>query len=160
MQIELASIDDLSAITDLWIELAENQRTYSSHLLAEENRTAIRVQLASAIHADNILIATVPDIIGFVMYTMEDGAYTVDLTRGLIQNIHVTPEYRNKGIGTTLMDAAEDILEDRGADIIALEVMAKNQRAREFYTDRGYKMHRVQYERPVENDTHSNPPTE
>lgn len=160
MQIKPASIDDLPQITDLWIELAQNQRTYSSHLLAEENRSAIRVQLASAIHADNIRIATVPNIIGFVMYTMEDGAYTVDSSRGLIQNIHVTPEYRNEGIGTTLMDTAEEILANRGADTIALEVMAENQQAREFYTDRGYKMHRVQYERPVENDTHSNPPTE
>ncbi len=159
MQIEHASIDTLSEITELWIELAENQRTYSSHLLAEENRSAIRVQLASAIHADNILIATVPNIVGFVMYTMEDGAYTVDSTRGVIQNIHVTPEYQNNGIGTALMDAAEDILKERDADILALEVMAGNEQARAFYTDRGYAMHRIQYERPVENDTHSNPHT-
>lgn len=160
MQIEPASTEELPNITDLWIELAENQRNYASHLLAEENRTAIRVQLASAIHADNIRIASAPNIVGFVMYTMEDGAYTVDATRGVIQNIHVTPEYQNEGVGTALMDAAENILVDRGAEIIALEVMAANKRAREFYTNRGYRMHRIQYERPVENDTHSNPHTE
>lgn len=157
MQIEPATIEDLPAITELWIELAQSQREYASHLLADENRTAIRVQLASSIHADNILAASTTDIVGFVMFNLEEGALAVDVTRGLIQNIHVTPPHRNQGIGSALMDAAEDTLRERGAEVIGLEVMAANEQARKFYTDRGYEMHRIQYEQSVENDTHSNP---
>ena len=147
-------MDDVDAIVDLWVRLAESQRAHGSHLFGDRNRTAVRESIVQRVVADNVRTARIDGrIVGFVMVTIDSGRYEQDETRGLIENIFVEPAYRDQGIGSELLDVAERVLRRAGADRLALEAMADNESARQFYRAHGYAPHRVELEKPTENDT-------
>jgi ribosomal protein S18 acetylase RimI-like enzyme len=154
VEIATASMDDVDTIVDLWVRLAESQRAHGSHLFGDRNRTAVRETVVQRIVAENVRIARIDQhIIGFVMMTLDSGRYEQDETRGIIENIFVEPVHRNQGIGSELLDTAEELLRQAGADILALEAMADNESARQFYRAHGYAPHRIELEKPTENDT-------
>nr|WP_082230825.1 GNAT family N-acetyltransferase [Haloprofundus marisrubri] len=139
-------------IAELWVALADGQREFGSHLHAEENRSQIYDAITRHIVTGGLLVARDPDIVGFVMFEPEADGYEQDVPRGTIQNVYVEPEYRNTGVGTALLDAAEGALADAGAGVVRLEAMADNDAARRLYERRGYRLHRVELEKRVEND--------
>lgn len=160
MHVERPGVDEAGAIVDCWVDLARDQRAHGSHLRAGSNREAIRRAVLRHVVTDGLFVARIdPDedgdvIAGFVMFSVESGSYEQDVTRGVIENLYVRPGYRNRGIGSALLSAAEDALAE-DADVIALEVMADNEAARRFYRRHGYDSHRLELERSVENDIHS-----
>ncbi|QCC52954.1 GNAT family N-acetyltransferase [Halapricum salinum] len=145
---------DLDTLVDRWVDLAAGQRQHGSHLEADGNRDRIRETLARQIALSEVRVARQDGrIVGFVSYTIEGSTFARSTTKGLIQNIYVVPELRGLGIGSQLLDVAEDALVAEGADVVALEVMAANEAARRFYMRHGYDAHRVTLEKPVESDT-------
>jgi ribosomal protein S18 acetylase RimI-like enzyme len=168
VEIERPEPDEVDAIVELWVALASDQRSHDSHILPEPNRGVIRDTLARHAVTGGLRAARHSDeVVGFVSFELERGAYESDETRGVVRNVYVAPAYRDRGIGSDLLDAAETALADAGATVVALEAMAGNDRAREFYRNRGYAPHRVQFEKSLggeaateyetaaENDTHS-----
>lgn len=159
--IERATQGDLEAVADLWVELARDQRDYESYVLAETNRETMRDTLAAHQVNDGLLVARVDgEIVGFASFTLERGSLALDATRGLLSNIYVDPAYRDRGIGSALLEVAEDELAARGAEVVILEVMAANDDALRFYERQGYDTYRVAMKRDLEddrseNDTHS-----
>lgn len=146
VRITPATVDDVDPVTDLWIALAESQRAYGSALLAEGNRGAVREWVARSVVTGELLIARDGDgdPLGFVGFTLDRGGYERDRTRGTVSNLYVVPGRRGEGIGTDLLEAAERALRETGAETVALEALAANERAREFYAAHGYEMHRVE----------------
>lgn len=158
--VESATQGDLPAITELWVRLARDQRDHGSFVRGEENRETMRETLAGHLHTNGLLVARKGDsIVGFVTYSLERGSLELDATRGLLSNIYVAPAYRDRGVGTALLEAAEDALADRGAEVVILEVLSSNEAARRFYEERAYEPYRVSMRRSIENrsenDTHS-----
>lgn len=167
MPVAAATSDDVAAVTEQWVELAAEQRDHGSHLLATENREQARDLVAQYVHADNCAVAWRDDggvdccddaCVGFVMFHVETGFYETDSTRGVVDNIFVRPDARGDGVGSSLLDYAEDALRESGADVLAVEALWDNEGARRLYERRGYDPHRVTLERPVESDTHSKDP--
>lgn len=145
---------DLEALIDLWVDLAADQRRHGSHLEADTNRERIRESLARQVALSEVRIACRDDrIVGFVTFTIEGSTFERSVTRGLIQNIYVTPESRGQGIGSRLLQVAESVLREEGADVFGLEAMARNEAARRFYDRHGYEPHRLILEKSTENDT-------
>jgi ribosomal protein S18 acetylase RimI-like enzyme len=165
VRVEPATGDDLAAITDRWVALVADQRAHGSHLRPEENRSEAQDVLSQYVHTDNIAVArTDPEdpsidgpgaVVGFVMFHLETGLYDQDAVRGIIDNVYVDPAYRDRAVGSRLLDYAEGELESAGAEVIALSVMADNEAAQRLYDRRGYEPHRYMLEKPTESDTHS-----
>jgi ribosomal protein S18 acetylase RimI-like enzyme len=153
--IEAATSADIDHITDCWVKLARDQRDHGSHLLAAENRSVVRDSVARHVIENDLLVAREEGIVGFVMFELQTGIYQHSTTRGVIQNIYVEPASRDEGIGSALLDAAEEALRERGAEVLSLEVLARNQNARRLYENRGYEPHRIEMEKSDENDNHS-----
>lgn len=158
--IEPATREDVDRLADDWVDLAREQRAFGSHVLPAENRETIRQTFAAYRLDDSLLVARVGDgIAGFASFTVECGSFELDAARGVLSNIFVRPEYRDRGIGSALLARAEDELADRGVDVVVLEAMADNEDARRFYRRHGYDVSRVAMERPIdphgESDTHS-----
>jgi ribosomal protein S18 acetylase RimI-like enzyme len=149
MDIHVPDTDAADSLVDLWLALASDQRAHGSRLLVEENAQKIRKSILYHIVNDSLLVAVEDDIVGFVMFSVEDGGYEQDRRRGLIENLYVRPERRNDGVGSALIDAAESRLHDREVEAIALEVLVENERAREFYSKHGYDTHRLELEKSV-----------
>lgn len=148
--VEPADTGDADSVVDLWIDLAESQRVHGSHLHGEPNRTPIREAILRHVAGDRLLVARGDGVLGFVMFSIEEGDYEQDLRRGLIENLYVRPDARNEGVGSALLSRAEARLDEHGVDAVSLEVMADNERARQFYRSHGYDPHRVEFEKPLE----------
>lgn len=165
MRVDAARPDELDSLTEQWVDLAGEQAAHDTHVLAAENRATAREMLAHHLAVDGLLVArpesggrddatggpTEP--VGFVTFSLQDGSYTTDVTRGVVENLYVRPGNRNEGIGSLLLAAAEDRLSDRGADVVTLEAMAGNDAARRFYERAGYAVHRVVYEKSLRDES-------
>lgn len=55
--IERPGPGDVGDVVDLWLELAEGQRGFGSHLYAEENRDVIRSQISRSLVVGELLVA-------------------------------------------------------------------------------------------------------
>jgi ribosomal protein S18 acetylase RimI-like enzyme len=155
VSVEAATSADIDRVADLWVELARDQRAHGSHLRADENRPHIRDAVARHIIEESLFVARDEGMVGFVMFELQSGVYEQSATRGIVQNVYVKPERRSEGIGSELLHAAEAALAERGAEVLALEVLATNEDARRLYRKRGYEPYRIELEKSVENDNHS-----
>jgi ribosomal protein S18 acetylase RimI-like enzyme len=154
MEIDAPDTTAAGEVTDLWVDLAEDQRDYGSHLLAAENRTRIREAVVRHIVTDSLLVARDDgDLVGFVMFSVESGTFEQDVRRGLIENLFVAESDRREAVGEQLVSAAETILADRDVEVVALDVLYGNESARAFYDELGYEPHRLELEKVVESDT-------
>ncbi|MFC5280131.1 GNAT family N-acetyltransferase [Halorubrum rubrum] len=174
-RIVAATVDDVDAITDQWVALARGQRRHGSTLLASANRSAVREWVARSVVTGELLVArdggendgandakgggendeadaSEGAIVGFVAFSLERDGYERDRTRGVVSNLFVTPERRGEGIGSALLATAERELAAAGADAVALEALADNERARAFYADRGYDLHRVELRKAIDDE--------
>jgi ribosomal protein S18 acetylase RimI-like enzyme len=157
VEIESPTVADLETLADRWVELARGQLAYGSHLRPAANRGLVRDTIAHHVATGGVLVARTVDeakstIVGFVMFAPESGQYEQDVTRGVIQNLYVVPDWRDAGIGEALLAAAESRLAENGMDVVTLDAMADNEAARRFYRRQGYHIYRVELEKRVEND--------
>lgn len=150
MEITKPSLSATETLVELWLSLAAGQREYGSHLLVSENRTRIRDSLSHHIATGTVLVAGDDPVCGFVTFTVETGSYAQDVRRGLVENLYVESGSRNEGVGTALLEAAEAELRSRDVDVVALDALAENDEAREFYQRRGYRPHRLELEKPMD----------
>ena len=156
VQIETPTMGGVDALADLWVELAEGQRAFGSHLATATNRARVRESISRRVVTGRIRVARAEDrIVGFVMFTVESEGLDRTVSRGIVENLYVVPDRREEGIGTELLEAAERALEKTDATVVALDVLAENEAARAFYRSRGYDPHRVTVEKSIESDTHS-----
>lgn len=152
MDIRRPSLSDVDELVEMWLSLADSQRAYGSHLLVAENRSHIRETIAHYVVADQLRVASADELCGFVMFTVEVARYEQDVERGLIENVYVEPTFRGEGVGTALLDAAEEALRSTGVDVIAIEVLADNEAPRRLYRNHGYSPHRLELEKRVSSE--------
>ncbi|MFO7925954.1 MAG: N-acetyltransferase family protein [Halobacteriota archaeon] len=151
--IESADVEDADTLAELWVELASDQRRYGSHLCAADNGPQIHEAMRRHIATDTALVASrAGDLVGFVTFEKETGRYGQDTVRGIVHNIYVRESDRSEGIGSGLLHAAETALEALGVETVALQVMADNDAARSFYDRHGYNAHRIELEKPINDD--------
>ena len=151
--VSAADTDDAARLADLWVDLAAGQRQYGSHLEAEGNRESIGEAMLRHAVSDTVLLARRAGVaVGFVTFGIESGRYGQDVTRGTIHNVYVEPSDRGEGIGGALLAAAERELDAMGAEVVALEAMAQNDAARSLYDRHGYTPHRIELEKPINDD--------
>jgi ribosomal protein S18 acetylase RimI-like enzyme len=87
----------------------------------------------------------------FYAYSGEDKVGKIWLTTSTregivdwsIYDIETFPEFRGKGFGRAIMQAAEKIVRDAGGDSISLSVFGNNSVARNLYESLGYQTLRV-----------------
>ncbi len=58
----------------------------------------------------------------------------------IVSTISVSAEARGLGIGTKLMNAAEDLAKQRGKEFMSLAVIGENESARKLYERLGYRV--------------------
>jgi ribosomal protein S18 acetylase RimI-like enzyme len=91
-----------------------------------------------------IWITELPEagLIGQLFLSLHSGRPELSdgVTRGYIYGVRVRPEYRNRGIGTQLMLAAETELIERGFSYATLNVGQENPKAQRLYERLGYRI--------------------
>jgi ribosomal protein S18 acetylase RimI-like enzyme len=154
--VEPAAPGDADAVATLWVALAQDQRRHGSRLLAETNRAAVRASIARHAADGGVAVARDgDDVAGFVRFDVDHGPLSQSVKRGIVRDLYVVSGRRGEGIGSRLLDHAEATLRDRGVDVVAVEAVAGNDDAVRFYERRGYRPHRIEFEREVESDKRS-----
>ena len=98
-----------------------------------------RSELESLIAAPNAFVIIAeegnePSIAGFIL------THILQRKIGHLVTLDVLPQYRNRGIGSRLLAAAEERLRGQGVRVVYLESAVDNQPAIHLYQTRGYQI--------------------
>ena len=93
------------------------------------------------------------DVIGYAYATVEGYDYmALRGPAGVIQDIIVDAEYRGRGVGRLLLDAALAELKARGASQVVLSTAERNQAAQRLFARAGFRRTMVEMTRELEGD--------
>lgn len=113
---------------------AQNE-IFSDYIMPMRSSAAFFVDFLQSVggRMENVIIALDGNrIVGYVNPV-------VDGKEAWIGGVGVVPGYRGKGLGTRLMQAAEEFSRDRGAEASILEVIEGNEKAHRLYKTLGYE---------------------
>lgn len=99
-------------------------------MLAEGYSTELLEETVAASETD-FFVATLDDeVVGYVSAMPDESGDVGEV------NVYVDPEHWREGIGTRLLDRAEEALADRGVDRVRDYVLAENDAGNAFYRSR------------------------
>jgi ribosomal protein S18 acetylase RimI-like enzyme len=126
------TIDDHAAILALW------QRA-GLHSIRPEGRDS-RSEFEKQFAGGQIAIGLVENdqLIGVVIATH-------DTRKGWINRLAIDPDYRHKGYGEQLVNAAEDVLHEAGMHLIAAFIEEGNTASLSLFEKLGYAVHQDIY---------------
>lgn len=107
-----------------WLEAHGNTRGFFSDVYLTQ------AQIRAANDRDSVLLASSD---GKRLGVLELIFDTESPSVGRIALIYVEPEYRNSGLGRTLIGAAEALMKERGKNVASLNVAVTNENALGFY---------------------------
>jgi ribosomal protein S18 acetylase RimI-like enzyme len=107
----------------LFRQAYEEMQTGSRHLLVLERKST-------------------GEVVGqvFIQWNSSDIRYADGRRRGYLYALRVKPDYRERGLGTRLLRAAEEILLRRGMRTASIGVEKSNPRARALYERYGFRV--------------------
>ncbi len=68
---------------------------------------------------------------------------------GLLDELYVAPDRRNLGLGSALLKAAEDVVGERGGEVLEINVDSDDVDARRFYERHGYRNTEHRSDKPL-----------
>ncbi len=85
-------------------------------------------------------------VIGYLWVTFSEiGDYNITVAE--LRDIIVTVDYRRRGIGQRMLEHAEELARERGADIFRSETGIDNIASQRLHTSSGFDTYRIQYEK-------------
>ena len=150
--IRVATIDDVEALADVYISSARHHVAIDPEFYVVPDREVVAKDLRDALGTEDEgrVVRLVAEVDGSVV-----GSATVELRRpnaasmlaprvAAAVGVAVLEDRRGGGIGSRLMEAAEDWARQRGATLMMLDTSAANAEAVRFYKERhGYRLRGV-----------------
>lgn len=152
VRIRLATIDDVEALTEIYLSSARHHATLDPSFYHVPEREAVTQGLRGELSADDPerTARLVAEINGAVVGSADvklrspGPASMVRPRRATNVGVAVLDAWRGRGIGSRLMDAAEAWAREHGAGLMLLDASAANEEARRFYEERhGYRLRGV-----------------
>jgi GNAT superfamily N-acetyltransferase len=136
--------DDAAEAARLWMRSAEehtaHDRIYETAPGAEKTMRRFLADVANSGYSFLFVAAAGDRTVGFISGELRQGSPTfLPRTWASVDDVFVEPEYRNRGMGSALLQSVRDWAQERGADGISLQVAAANARGRKFYEDLGFR---------------------
>jgi GNAT superfamily N-acetyltransferase len=120
--VHLMAIDDVSGTSADWDETdAQIYRDALAAIDADPNQELFVVELDGT-PVGTFQLTRIPGI----------------MRRGLIESVHIVPEYRNKGLGSKMMRWAADRAREHGCGMVQLTSNKKRIDAHRFYRTLGF----------------------
>ncbi len=93
-----------------------------------------------AIRADWFSALTDPDWDTYIALEDDEAVGVVSVGHGVLQTLYVMPDFRSRGVGSTLHDLALVRLREMNVQEARLWTLTENRRARAFYEKRGWSL--------------------
>lgn len=135
---------DLYHITNLWYELARmHESIMNGYDLSTQAKKEWHEMMEDNLTRDNYITFVAEDgneIIGFASATLRRRASFFRIqTMGVIMDIYVKESRRGEGIGSELVEAAEDWIRSKGVRLAVVTVAPENSLGGDFWSGRGYE---------------------
>lgn len=142
-KVRYADKKDLDQIVSLVIRLKKlNEEFDPLYTVREDIEEAARDYISKSFDREDVFILVAEDagkIVGMIRVEIRSRLFYQPIFEGVITDLYVNPAYRNKGVGTLLLDEAVKALRARGISIMSAEFPPMNKIAVEFYQKRGFK---------------------
>ena len=144
IRIRSARREDAAETARLWMQSAKEHAAYDEVYVtapdAERMMRRFLSDLASGPQTFLFVATSEGQTVGFISGELREGSPTFrPKTWSSIEDVFVLPEYRSLGLGHALVDHVSSWAKRKGANGVSLQVAAANERAREFYTELGFR---------------------
>lgn len=155
--IRKAKIEDASAIEALYVELEKDAVMYQSEHFVLSPEGARSRQLEDILKNDSQIMLVAEDsetasVIGFahvVFMGVKTFSCLKPQTNIYLQDLVVNGDYRNRGIGTLLLNEAKKFGLEKGADFFRTQVFPMNKAGLRFYERNGFSVKMITIEAPL-----------
>ena len=154
--IRKAKIEDAAAIEALYTELEKDAVTYQSEHFVLSPAGARSRQLEEILKNENQVMLVAVDesdvVIGFahvVFMGVKAFSCLKPQTNIYLQDLVVSGDYRNRGIGTLLLNEAKKYGTEKGADFFRTQVFPMNKAGLRFYERNGFSIKMITIEAPL-----------
>ena len=154
--IRKAKIEDAAAIEALYIELEKDAVMYQSEHFVLSPAGARARQLEEILKNENQVMLVAVDesdvVIGFahvVFMGVKAFSCLKPQTNIYLQDLVVSGDYRNRGIGTLLLNEAKKYGTEKGADFFRTQVFPMNKAGLRFYERNGFSIKMITIEAPL-----------
>ena len=154
--IRKAKIEDAAAIEALYTELEKDAVTYQSEHFVFSPAGARSRQLEEILKSENQVMLVAVDesdvVIGFahvVFMGVKAFSCLKPQTNIYLQDLVVSGDYRNHGIGTLLLNEAKKYGTEKGADFFRTQVFPMNKAGLRFYERNGFSIKMITIEAPL-----------
>jgi GNAT superfamily N-acetyltransferase len=142
-QVRAARRGDAPALAEIYLASAQHHVRLDPSLYTEPDLKEVveryRHRFPRPSDAEILVADVAGEVVGWVEVILKRADGEPRMNRELLAadiDIAVLPDYRDLGIGTQLMCAAEEWALDHGADIMTLDTHIANSDAHRFYQDR------------------------
>ena len=154
--IRKAKIEDAVAIEALYTELEKDAVMYQSEHFVLSPSGARSRQLEEILKNENQVMLVAVDesdvVIGFahvVFMGVKAFSCLKPQTNIYLQDLVVSGDYRNRGIGTLLLNEAKKYGTEKGADFFRTQVFPMNKAGLRFYERNGFSIKMITIEAPL-----------
>ena len=155
--IRKAKIEDAAAIEALYTELEKDAVTYQSEHFVLSPLGARSRQLEEILKNENQVMFVAEDdvtgsVIGFahgVFMGVKAFSCLKPQTNIYLQDLVVSGDYRNHGIGTLLLNESKKYGIEKGADFFRTQVFPMNKAGLRFYERNGFSIKMITIEAPL-----------
>ncbi len=154
--IRKAKIEDAAAIEALYTELEKDAVMYQSEHFILSPAGARSRQLEEILKSKNQVMLVAVDesdvVIGFahvVFMGVKAFSCLKPQTNIYLQDLVVSGDYRNRGIGTLLLNEAKKYGTEKGADFFRTQVFPMNKAGLRFYERNGFSIKMITIEAPL-----------
>ena len=154
--IRKAKIEDAAAIEALYTELEKDAVMYQSEHFVLSPAGARARQLEEILKNENQVMLVAVDesdvVIGFahvVFMGVKAFSCLKPQTNIYLQDLVVSGDYRNRGIGTLLLNEAKKYGTEKGADFFRTQVFPMNKAGLRFYERNGFSIKMITIEAPL-----------
>ncbi|UPV74468.1 GNAT family N-acetyltransferase [Halorussus limi] len=155
MELVEATLDDLDALVDRWYALASAMEEYSDlnelvyadvHEVSDDGFRALLDDENTSIY----LVVHDSETIGYL--TLREGHHpSRQYSQYLrIVDLAIDEDHRNQGHGTEVVERVKELARERGCDHLKVSCEWRNEDARRFYRDTGFRPKQVDYAQPLE----------
>ncbi|MEF8873425.1 MAG: GNAT family N-acetyltransferase [Candidatus Thermoplasmatota archaeon] len=143
VKLRKAQRDDLDQITEMWYKLAKmHEDIVQGYDLSQDARDAWREFVENGLKRKNMctFVAEDEELVGFLNVVIRERLGIFEDTEiGMILDVFIKKERRGKGIGSDLLNKAENWIKSKGIDAAVITVSPVNEKAVDFWEDKGYE---------------------
>jgi GNAT superfamily N-acetyltransferase len=155
MDLVEATAADLDALVERWYALARAMEAYDDlnelayPTVEDVPDDGFRAHLDDDDVTDYLLVHD-GDTVGFV--TLREGHHPSRMHSRYLRvvNLLVDEGHRGRGHGSAVLDRVRDLARDRGCDHLTVSCEWRNEDARRFYREAGFRPKQVDYAQPLE----------